>query len=88
MTNTPLGDDHELVVYGTHAAFVTSAYGQEQSVTLLDLAGEGSQNKSERLTDRAMAAVTNLQQTGSWRGIGRVDVTLESPRVRGGARDR
>lgn len=79
LTNTPLGDDHELVVHGTHAAFVTRAYGLEQSLTALDLAGEGGQNKTEGLRDRAMAAITNLQQTGAARGVGRVDVTLESP---------
>ncbi len=79
LTNTPLGDDHELVVHGTHAAFVTSAYGQEQSVTAFDMAGEGAQSRSERLVDRAMAGLTNLQQTGAWGGIGRIDVTLESP---------
>ncbi|MBV9948340.1 MAG: hypothetical protein JOZ69_15925, partial [Myxococcales bacterium] len=79
LTNTPLGDDHELVVNGTHAAFATRAYGQEQSLTALDLDGEGSQNKLDKVGDRAMAAITNLQQTGSLAGLGRVDVTLESP---------
>src|SRR5690606_27332001 len=34
--------------------------------------------------DRAMAWVTNLQQTGSGAGIGRVDVTLEQPAARVG----
>ena len=33
LTNTPLGDDHALVLRGAHAAFVTRAYGQEQSIT-------------------------------------------------------
>jgi hypothetical protein len=79
LTNTPLGDDHALVVHGTRGAFATRAYGQEQSVTALDLAGEGAQNHTEKLADRAMAALTNLQQTGSTGGVGRVDVTLESP---------
>ena len=46
LTSTPLGDDHELVVRGDHAAFATRAYGQEQSVTVLSLAGEGAQNKT------------------------------------------
>jgi hypothetical protein len=79
LTNTPLGDDHALVVRGDHAAYATQSYGQEQSVTALDLAGEGSQNKTEKLADRAMAALTNLQLTGSTDGVGRVDVTLETP---------
>ena len=79
ITNTPLGDDHELIVSGTHAAFATRAYGQEQSVTVLDLASEGAQNKTEGLADRVMAALTNVQRTASLTGMGRVDVTLESP---------
>ena len=79
LTSTPLGDDHALVVRDDHAAFATRAYGQEQSVTVLDLAGEGAQNKTTALSDRIMAAITNLQQTGSAAGVGRVDVTLESP---------
>ena len=81
LTNTPLGDDHELVALGTHAAFVTAAYGHEQSISVLDLSGEGSQNKSERFLDRVMAGLTNLQQTGTLDGCGRVDITLETPAV-------
>lgn len=79
LTNTPLGDEHALVVYGARAAFATRAYGQEQSVTVLDLAGEGAQNKTAGQLDRAMAAITNFQRTGSLQGIGRLDVTFESP---------
>jgi len=79
LTNTPLGDDHELVVLGDHAAFATRAYGQEQSVIALDLGGEGARNRAAKLEDRLMAAITNLQQTGGFDGIGRVEVTLEAP---------
>ncbi len=79
LTNTPLGDDHQLVANGTYAAFATRAYGQEQSVTLLDLAGERAQNRAATLADHMMAAISNLQRTGSASGIGRVDVILESP---------
>ncbi|HEV3191157.1 MAG TPA: hypothetical protein VGY54_11700, partial [Polyangiaceae bacterium] len=79
LTNTPLGDDHQLVANGTYAAFATRAYGQEQSVTLLDLAGEQAQKRAAKLADRMMAAISNLQRTGSASGIGRVDVILESP---------
>ena len=84
LTATPLGDDHALVVRGSHAAYATFAFGQEQSVTALDLAGEGAQNVTKKLHDRVMAAVTNWQLTGSGEGIGRVDVTLEQPAQRVG----
>jgi hypothetical protein len=79
LTSTPLGDDHELVVRGSNAAFATRAYGQEQSVTALDLSGEGAQNTTRGLAGRAMAAITNLQQTGTTRGVGRIDIVLDSP---------
>ena len=79
LTDTELGDDHALVIDDRLAAFATYAFGQEQSVTVLDLAGEGAQNKTTSLADRAMAWVTNLQQTGSGDGVARVDVTLDSP---------
>jgi hypothetical protein len=79
LTNTPLGDDHELVIQGSRAAFATRAYGQEQSLTTLDLRGEAAQNRAGGLVDRTMATITNLQQTGAAAGVGRVDVTLESP---------
>lgn len=84
LTATPLGDDHALVVRGSHAAYATFAFGQEQSVTALDLAGEGAQNVTKKLQDRLMAAVTNWQLTGSGDGIARVDVTLEQPAQRVG----
>jgi hypothetical protein len=77
LTTTPLGDDHALVVHGDHAAFATHAFGQEQSVTLLDLRGEPPQATS--LADRVMAYLTNVQKTGSGHGLGRVDVTLDQP---------
>jgi hypothetical protein len=79
LTSTPLGDEHELVASGPYAAFATRAYGQEQCVTLLALAGEGQLNRTSRLVDRAMAAITNWQKTGSISGIGRVDVIFDAP---------
>ncbi len=78
LTNTELGDDHALVVRGRWAAYATMAYGQEQSVSLLDLEGEGPQNNATAMSDRAMVCVTNVQKTGSCGGIGRIDVTFET----------
>jgi hypothetical protein len=79
LTSTPLGDDHELVLSGTRAAFATHAFGQEQSITALDLSGEGALNLSEQPIDHVMSWTTNVQQTGSGQGIGRIDVTLDQP---------
>lgn len=84
LTATPLGDDHALVVRGSRAAYATFAFGQEQSLTALDLSGEGAQNATKKLHDRVMSSVTNFQLTGSADGVGRVDVTLEQPAQRVG----
>jgi hypothetical protein len=84
LTQTPLGDDHALVVHGDRAAFATFAYGQEQSVSALDLSGEGEQNSATTTLDRATSAITNLQQTGTLDGIARVDVGFDAPGERVG----
>ena len=86
LTTTPLGDDHALVLRGQHAAFATYAYGQEQSVTSLDLEGEGAQNSAESKLDKLTSAVTNWQETGSAGGIARVEVGFEQPAERVGLR--
>lgn len=80
LTSTPLGDDHALVLRDTEAAFGTFAYGQEQSVSILDLAGEA--RAALNLRDSALSYLTNAQQTGSGAGIRRVDVTLDQPAKR------
>src|SRR5262249_8401977 len=73
-----------LVINGSHAAYATWAYGKETSVTTLDLSGEGAQLTATREADRAMAWVTNVQQTGTGDGVGRVYITLEQPADRVG----
>jgi len=84
LTQTPLGDDHALVVRDRHAAFATFAYGQEQSVTALDLSGEGPQNSAKTTLERVTSAITNLQQTGTLDGVARVDVGFDAPGERVG----
>jgi hypothetical protein len=80
LTSTPLGDDHALVADGDYAGFATYAFGQEQSVSLLDLRGlppPGPLSVLERVT----RWLTNTQETGSGEGVGRVEVTLDQPAV-------
>jgi hypothetical protein len=79
LTNTPEGDDFGLSVLGSRAAFATRSYGHVQSVTVLELSGEGSQNVAEKIHDRVMASVTNFQNTGSFDGVARFDVTFDEP---------
>ncbi len=80
LTETPLGDEHSLVLRGPRAAFSTFAYGQEQSISLLDLSGEPPMPAiNETFGERAMRWLSNVEQTGSGAGIGRIDVTLDQP---------
>jgi hypothetical protein len=79
LTQTALGDDHNLIVRGHYAAYATYAFGQEQSATLLDLRGEGARNTTVLWSDRLMGQLTNLQLTGTINGVGRSDVTFDEP---------
>jgi hypothetical protein len=80
LTGTPLGDDHALVLSGQHAAFATFVYGQEQTVTWLDLGGEkATPTADETAADRLTSYFTRLDETGSGAGIERVEVTLAPP---------
>jgi hypothetical protein len=79
LTRSPLGDDRDLVAQGHHAAFVTTAFGAVQGVTLLDLDGEGEAREARTLTERAAAAVDSWLDTGNSQGIGRTEVTFGAP---------
>ena len=81
LTSTPLGDDHALVVEGNHAAFATFVYGQEQTVTWLDLTGErpGVAGSDGSVADQLTEYVTRLEDTGAGAGIQRVEVSLVPP---------
>jgi hypothetical protein len=81
LTSTSLGDDHALVVDGDHAAFATFVYGQEQTVTWLDLAGEhpAAGAAAETTLDRLTSYISRVEETGSGNGIHRVEVSLVPP---------
>jgi hypothetical protein len=79
LTDTPQGDDVGLEAHGDRASFATLAYGKIQGISVLELPGIRSQDRPESLLDRALLALTSLQQTGTWRGIGRTDIVLDVP---------
>jgi hypothetical protein len=79
LTDTPLGDDVGLETRGDRASFATLAYGKIQGISVLELPGIRSTDRPESLVDRALLALTSLQQTGTWRGIGRTDIVLDVP---------
>ncbi len=79
LTDTPQGDDVGLETRGDRASFATLAYGKIQGISVLELPGIRSADRPESLLDRAMLTLTSLQQTGTWRGIGRTDIVLDVP---------
>ncbi len=78
LSSTPIGDEQELVALGHRAAFAIRAYGRVGQVTALDLREQGATSELSAI-DRLMSVVTNVQQTGSARGVHRTDVVLDAP---------
>lgn len=78
LTASPQGDDRDLVAHGRHAAFVTTAPGGVQGVTLLELDGEGAAREARTWRERLGASIGGLLATGSPNGIGRAEVTFEA----------
>jgi hypothetical protein len=76
LTRSALGDEHDLVAQGRHAAYVTRAFGAVQGITLLDLDGEGDARQARTITQRAAAALESWLDTGSTRGVGRTEITF------------
>lgn len=79
LTDTPQGDDVGLEARGQRASFATLAYGKIQGISVLELPGIRSSDRPESLLDRVLLAITSLQQTGTWHGIGRTDIVLDVP---------
>jgi hypothetical protein len=78
LTATPLGDEQKLVIHETRAAFATATYGAIEAVTLLDLAGKPRPPGGSSI-DLITGAITNLQESGSTQGIGRIDLNIDEP---------
>ena len=78
LTATPLGDEQKLVIHDTRAAFATASYGAIEAITLLDLGGKPRPVGSSAIDD-ITSSITNWQETGDGRGIGRIDVNIDKP---------
>ncbi|MEZ4225024.1 MAG: hypothetical protein R3B13_28985 [Polyangiaceae bacterium] len=91
VSDTSAVDERDLTVQGEQAAWVISGGGRTYSVQLLDLSGEPASDLTDlsRL-QRIQHGLTNLQQTGQRRGIGRrafkLDPAAEKVRLSFGAR--
>ncbi|HMR80822.1 MAG TPA: hypothetical protein PKD61_37185, partial [Polyangiaceae bacterium] len=79
LTDTSLGDDAGLELRGSTAAFATVAYGNIQSITLLEMSGARKEDRPRSWFHRVLQTVTSYQEVGSLDGLGRTDVVLELP---------
>ncbi|WP_437631227.1 hypothetical protein [Sorangium sp. So ce854] len=76
LTETPLGDDRNLVARGRRVAVTTSAFGAVQGITLLDLGGDAG---ARPLGERLRAAVDGWIETGSVDGASRTEISFDDP---------
>ena len=80
LTESPLGEEHDLIARGHHAAFVTTAFGAVQAVTVLELDGEPSgPSGTARWLERAGTALDRWLSTGDSRGLARTEITFANP---------
>ncbi len=79
LTATPIGDEAGLKMRGDAAVFATVAYGRIQGISVLDTRGIREADRPASLFDRALLAISSYQQTGSFVGLGRTDITLDVP---------
>lgn len=78
LTSSPLGDVQPLIARGPFAAFAMNSMGAVQNITFLDLRGD-SNIADDGLVDRIMARLTNWQETGSFEGLGRIEIEMTQP---------
>ena len=79
LTRTPIGDDAGLEVSGETASFATLAFGKVQAITVLELDGVRSEDKSGGPFADLLRRLTHLQMTATWAGIGRTDLLFQVP---------
>jgi hypothetical protein len=79
LTRTPLGDEAGLEIRGDTAIFATTAYGQVQGVTVLDVDGVASTSRPSSPFGRLLLALSSEKQTGSFSGIDRTDLVFDPP---------
>jgi hypothetical protein len=83
LTDTSAADEQGLVVSGNRAAWAVTQDGKVHAVYLADFSGEPRPTGREwTLPLRAQNAITNLQDTGQWAGIGRRSFKLDPPASR------
>ena len=80
VTNSPAGDDYQVVASKSRAAVATRALGQVRSLIILDFAGQPlSADEEWTPLTKFLARTTDLLQTGRLEGIDRTTVRFTHP---------
>ncbi|MGZ3421997.1 MAG: hypothetical protein ACXVEE_29245 [Polyangiales bacterium] len=80
LTKTGCADETKPIVDGEWIAFATTANGQTTGIDLYDLASEDAHGtEGWKKFQRIQNAITNLQKTGSTKGVQRRHYTLDPP---------
>jgi hypothetical protein len=77
LSRTKEADETDLVHRGTRVACASRLAGRVEAVLVYDLAGEGAEvTAGWPLVERTLDRVTNLQETGTFAGVGRTTLEL------------
>ncbi|MFO0760322.1 MAG: hypothetical protein U0359_27825 [Byssovorax sp.] len=79
LSESPLGDERDLLARDHRASYATLAGGAVQGITLLDLGGAEPLPQGASRSARIGAAIDALLDTGSFAGIGKVEITFGAP---------
>ncbi|MCA9602656.1 MAG: hypothetical protein KC417_11550, partial [Myxococcales bacterium] len=80
LTRTAGADETLLARLGDHVAYASRVDGKLEAVTVLDFAGEPVElTRDWPLRARLQNAITNLQETGRFRGVGRQRYRIVAP---------
>jgi hypothetical protein len=79
LTETPRGDEQELVAQGRFVAYATRVGEAVEAITVLDLGGDGPLWQAQTRSERLRAWIENWLGTGALRGIGRLEVGFGAP---------
>ena len=83
LTDTPAGDEFDLAAISNQVAVLTKALGQVRSVTVLDFKGQDTPDGDGWTpVTRFLARITDLQKTGSFSGIKKINLRFEKPPIR------
>ncbi|HRI64798.1 MAG TPA: hypothetical protein PK156_11170, partial [Polyangium sp.] len=79
LTNTPRGNEHDLIAEGMHAAYATTVGSSIQTITVLELSGDAPVWEAHTRAERWAAQVENWLGTGTTGGIGRIETSFGVP---------